>query len=243
MDIKYIYEKWLDMTEDTELKNQLATMTQLEINDAFYKDLEFGTIGLHGIMGAGTNRMNIYTVNKATQGLCNFLKSKKKSPSVAIAFDSRVKSEQFARSAAGVIAANGAKAFIYSELLPTPVWPYAVRGLECDAGIVITASHNPAEYNGYKVYGADGFQITLPMAELIERYIQNVDIFDGVKNESLEKAIQKGAAHFISGDFLKNLIDQAEQRSVNYEFSKDSDFKVVYTPISEAEDVPALESL
>ena len=188
MDITGTYKKWLDFVDDFELKNELIAMTAPERTDAFYRDLEFGTGGLRSIIGAGTNRMNFYTVNKATQGLCNFLKSQKDSLSVAIAFDSRIKSEQFARSAAGVIAACGGKAYVFSELMPTPVLSYAVRELKCDAGIVITASHNPAEYNGYKVYGSDGCQITLEMAELIQKCIEEVGIFDGVKKEPFEKS-------------------------------------------------------
>ena len=177
MDINSVYNKWLSKTEDDDSKNQLMTMTELEKTDSFYKDLEFGTGGLRGIIGVGTNRMNIYTVNKATQGLCNYLQIDKKSPSVAIAFDNRIKSEEFARSAAAVIAASGGEVHIFSELMPTPVLSYAVRELECDAGIVITASHNPAEYNGFKVYGSDGCQITLGMAGSIQKFIGDVDIF------------------------------------------------------------------
>ncbi|MDD4834677.1 MAG: phospho-sugar mutase [Lutispora sp.] len=205
--------------------------------------MEFGTGGLRGCMGAGTNRMNINTVNKATQGLCDFLKSKKELPSVAIAFDSRIKSEQFARSAAGVIAANGAKAYIFSELMPTPVLSYAVRELECDAGIVITASHNPAEYNGYKVYGSDGCQITLGMAESIQRCIKKVDIFDGVKKEPFEKAVQEGFVHFVSQDLLEKYLDEVMQCSINPEILKESDLKVIYTPLNGTGNKPVREIL
>ncbi len=243
MEIKCIYKKWLDITEDTDLKKQLTAMTEPEINDAFYRDLEFGTGGLRGIMGAGTNRMNIYTVNKATQGLCNFLKSKKKSPSVAIAFDSRIKSEQFARSAAGVIAANGAKAYIFSELMPTPILSYAVRELKCDAGIIITASHNPAEYNGYKVYGSDGCQITLGMAESIQQCIEKVDIFKGVKTELFEKAVQEGTVHYISEDLLQKYLEQVKQCSINPEILKETDLNVIYTPLNGTGNKPVREIL
>jgi len=184
MDIKSRYKKWLRATKDTDLKNQLIAMTEQEMDGAFYKDLEFGTDGLHGIMGAGTNRM-IYTVNKVTQGLCDYLKIQKESPSVAIAFDSRIKSEQFAKSAAEVIAASGGHAYIFSGTFSAPVLSYAATVLECDASIVITASYSPAEYNGYKVYGSDGCQITLGMAESIQKCIQNVDVFSDVKKNLL----------------------------------------------------------
>lgn len=243
MDIKSRYEKWLNITDDADLKNQLIAMTEPEIDEAFYKSLEFGTGGLRGCMGAGTNRMNTHTVNKATQGLCDFLKSQKKNPSVAIAFDSRLKSEQFARAAAGVIAANGGKAHIFSELMPTPILSYAVRELECDAGIVITASHNPAEYNGYKVYGSDGCQITLEMAEAIQKYIEKVDIFDGVKKKIFEKAVNEGFVHFISEDLLAKYLDQVEKCSIHPEILMESDLKVIYTPLNGAGNKPVREIL
>lgn len=243
MDIKYIYKKWLDTIEDTLLKNQLDTMTESEINDAFYKELEFGTGGLRGIMGAGTNRMNLYIVNKATQGLCNYLKDHKELPSVVIAYDSRIQSEQFARSAAGVIAANGGQAYIFAELMPTPVLSYAVRELKCDAGIVITASHNPAEYNGYKVYGSDGCQITLKMAESIQGYIEKVDIFEGVENIPFEKAVQSGSAHLISPDLLEKYLDLVEGCAINPDILKESNLKVIYTPLNGAGNKPVRKIL
>lgn len=243
MNTECTYKKWLNATEDADLKKQIIAMTGPEINDAFYRDLEFGTGGLRGIMGAGTNRMNIYTVSKATQGLCNFLKLKKEKPSVAIAFDSRLKSELFAKTAAGVIAANGAEAHIFPELTPTPVLSYAVRELKCDAGIVITASHNPAEYNGYKVYGSDGCQITLELAKDIQMCIEKVDIFDDVKKEPFEQAVQKGAVHFIAKDLLKKYLDQVLQCSINPEILKQSDIKVIYTPLNGAGNKPVREVL
>jgi len=171
-------------------------------------------------------------VNKATQGLCDFLKSQKESPSVAIAFDSRIKSEQFAKSAAGVIAASGATAHIFSELMPTPILSYAIRELGCDAGIIITASHNPAKYNGYKVYGSDGGQITFGMAESIQQCIEKVDTFEGVRAEPFEKAVQEGAVHYVSGDLVEKYLNQVAQCSINPEILKDTDLKVVYTPLN-----------
>lgn len=238
MDIKNNYMKWLTTIEDTDLKNQLIAMTEQEIESAFYKDLEFGTGGLRGIMGAGTNRINIYTVNKTTQGICNYLINKKKTPSIAIAFDNRAKSELFARSAAGVIAANGAQAYIFPELMSPAVLSYAASVLECDASIVITASDNPAEYNGCKVYGKDGYQITRLVAESIERCIQKVDIFEGVKKEPFANAVQKSKVHFVSQDLLKRYHDNLDKCSVDTETLKEPDFKAVYSPFNEVQKKP-----
>ena len=243
MNTNCIHKKWLDTVEDADLKNELNAMTEPEIYDAFYRDLEFGTGGLRGIIGAGTNRMNLYTVNRATQGLCNFLKTQKEMPSVAIAFDSRIKSEQFARSAAGVIAANGAKAYIFSELMPVPVLSYAVRELGCDAGIVITASHNPAEYNGYKVYGSDGCQITLAQAKAIQICIEKVDIFTNVIRTPFEKGFQEGSTCFISGSITEKYFDQVLQCSINPGILKESDLKVIYTPLNGTGNKPVREIL
>jgi phosphoglucomutase len=218
-------------------------MPEPEINDAFYRDLEFGTGGLRGIMGAGTNRMNGYTVCRATQGLCNYLKSQSQYFSVAIAYDSRIKSEYFAREAAGVIAANGAAAYIFSELMPTPVLSYAVRMLKCDAGIVITASHNPAQYNGYKVYGSDGCQITLPMAEAIQECIEAVDIFADVKKMPFETAVREGRVRFILPDILESFLGQVARCSLYPELLKETDLKVIYTPLNGAGNKPVREIL
>jgi len=234
VEINLIHQEWLDRVEDIDLKNQLFNMTEPEINEAFYKDLEFGTGGLRGIMGAGTDRMNLYTVNKATQGLCNYLISQKENSSVAIAFDSRLKSEEFARSAAGVLAANGVKVHIFAELMPTPVLSFAVRALACDAGIVITASHNPCEYNGYKVYGSDGCQITLGMAEAILKCIEKVNIFDGVRQEPFAKAAADGRIQFIAEDIVEKYLDLVGQCSINPEILKETDLKVIYSPLNGA---------
>jgi len=242
MDIEGIHRDWLNIEEE-DLKNEFIAMTLKEINDAFYKNLKFGTGGLRGIMGAGTNRMNIYTVGKATQGLCEFLKTQRERPSVAIAYDSRIKSELFAKTAAGVIAANGGTVHIFSELMPTPILSYAVRELKCDAGIVITASHNPAEYNGYKVYGSDGCQITLGMADAIQKHIEKVDIFNGVRRNPFEKAVQEGAACFISESLLEKYLDQVLQCSINPQILKESNLKVIYTPLNGTGNKPVREIL
>lgn len=242
MDSKSIHKEWLDIKEE-DLINELTAMAEQETDDAFCMDLQFGTGGLRGIMGAGKNRMNIYTVGKATQGLCDFLKGHKEAPSVAIAYDSRIKSELFARTAAGVIAANGGTAHIFSELMPTPVLSYAVRKLKCDAGIVITASHNPAEYNGYKVYGSDGCQITLGMADAIQRHIKKVDIFNDVKKDSFEKAVHEGTAQFISEELLGEYLDRVLLCAINPQILEESDIKVIYTPLNGTGNRPVREIL
>ena len=167
--------------------------------DCFYKDLEFGTGGLRGVIGAGTNRMNIYTVAKATQGYSDYLNQNFQEPSVAIAHDSRIKSDRFVETAACVFAANGVRVFMYEELMPTPALSFAVRQLHCSGGIVITASHNPAKYNGYKVYGSDGCQITTEAAKEIQAKIEAVDVFDDVKQFSFEEGRVQGLISYNRG--------------------------------------------
>ena len=243
MNIESTYKKWLDAARNSDFFNELVFMTEPEINEAFYKDLEFGTGGFRGIIGAGTNRMNIYTVGKATQGLCDYLKYKDSSPSVAIAYDSRVNSELFARYAAGVIAANGGSAHIFPELMPTPLLSFAVRKLGCTAGIVITASHNPAEYNGYKVYGSDGCQITLNAADSIQLFINKVDIFSDVRTTPFEKAVDAGSIKYISPELQEEYYNQVLQCSVNSEILAESDLRVIYTPLNGAGNKPVREIL
>ena len=161
MDINNEYKRWLEYaTADSDVASELKTMDAAKIEDAFYRDLAFGTGGLRGVIGAGTNRMNIYTVAKASQGLADYLKKHDEHPSVAIGYDSRIKSDVFAKVAAGVFAANGVKVNIWPTLMPVPTVSFATRYLHTSAGVMITASHNPSKYNGYKVYGADGCQIT-----------------------------------------------------------------------------------
>jgi phosphoglucomutase len=237
------YKRWLDTSECPEIIMQLTYMTAAEKKEAFYKELEFGTGGLRGLMGAGTNRMNVHTVDKATQGLCDYLKCQEKTVSVAIGYDSRINSEEFARSAAEVIAGNGAKVFLFTELMPTPVLSYAVRALGCDAGIVITASHNPAEYNGYKVYGSDGCQITLQVAETIQGCINHTDIFDDVKKQAFGYALKEGSVSFISESLLEKYLDQVEACLIHPEVIKTTDLKVIYTPLNGTGNKPVRELL
>ena len=192
------YERWLSVSlDDPDLTEELKAIEGKpeEINDRFYRNLEFGTGGLRGVIGAGTNRMNVYTVRKATQGLANYLNNHKAEgavPSVAIAHDSRIKGDTFARESAAVLAANGIKAYLYPQLMPTPALSYAVRYLKCDAGICVTASHNPAKYNGYKAYGSDGCQVTLEMADEILAEINSLDIFADVKKVDFEEGLKSG---------------------------------------------------
>jgi len=231
------YKKWIDseIINEESRKELLAIQhDDAEIQERFYKNLEFGTGGLRGIIGAGTNRINVYTVRKATQGLANFinLSSSNNFKSVAIAYDSRHYSDVFAEEAALVLAANNIKAYLFDSLRPTPELSFAVRHLNCDAGIVITASHNPPEYNGYKVYGSDGGQITLDMANAIILEIDKLDIFDDVKTCSKEEAISNKLFSYIGEDIDQEYLKRVTKLSINPNISKEvSDFKIVYTPI------------
>lgn len=202
-----------------------------EIFDCFYKSLEFGTGGLRGIIGAGTNRMNIYTVAKATQGYCNYLKKQTDTPSVAIAYDSRIKSDVFARTAAEVFAANGIYVYIYPELMPTPSLSFAVRHLKCSGGIVITASHNPSKYNGYKVYGSDGCQITTEAATSILEEIEVLDIFKDVNNVPFQKALSHGDIVYIGDDVVNEYLSAVSSQTL-CRGDIDRDFSIVYTPLN-----------
>ncbi len=227
------YERWLNVKlDDPDLAEELKKIQNQpdEINDRFYRNLEFGTGGLRGVIGAGTNRMNIYTVRKATQGLANYLNKHGKAPSVAIAYDSRIKSDVFARECAAVLAANGVQAHIYLWLSPTPTLSYAVRYLHCDAGICITASHNPAKYNGYKAYGNDGCQITLEMADEVLEEINSLDIFNDVKHADFETALKSGKISYIKDEVIDSFLNEVMKQRVFTE--KCSGLKVVYTPLN-----------
>lgn len=231
------YKKWIDSEIiNEESRKELLTIhnDDAEIQERFYKNLEFGTGGLRGIIGAGTNRINIYTVRKATQGLANFisLSSTKYSKSVVIAYDSRHYSHVFAEEAALVLAANNFNVYLFDSLRPTPELSFAVRHLKCDAGIVITASHNPPEYNGYKVYGSDGGQITLDMANAIIAEIDRLDIFDDIKTCSKEEAVNYFKLTYIGDHVDREYLNKIKELSINPNISRDvNDFKIVYTPI------------
>ncbi|MDD5995220.1 MAG: phospho-sugar mutase [Clostridiales bacterium] len=233
MDIMENYKRWLGKVTEEDLRSELKAIDgkEEEINDRFYRDLEFGTGGLRGVIGAGTYRMNEHTVARATQGYSNYLNQAVKEPSVSIAYDSRIKSDVFAKTAAGVFAANGIQVHIYKELMPTPSLSYAVRALHCDGGIVVTASHNPAKYNGYKVYGADGCQITLEVADAILKEIEAVDVFDDVKKMDFEAGLAAGTIQYIEEDVITGFIDAVSERALNPK-EIDKNVSIVYTPLN-----------
>ncbi|MCD8354016.1 MAG: phospho-sugar mutase [Clostridiales bacterium] len=228
------YLRWRSQTDlDPELASELAEIQndEAEISDRFYRELAFGTGGLRGIIGAGTNRMNVYTVRKATQGLADYLNGTSLPKSVAIAYDSRIKSDRFARETAQVLAANGITAYLYPRLEPTPALSWAVRYLGCGAGVCVTASHNPAQYNGYKVYGADGCQITLETVSKIQGCIEQVDCFRDVKRLDFAAALETGTIQFIPEDCLNAFLDAVLAQRVG-DGAGISDLKLVYTPLN-----------
>lgn len=233
MDMMENYKRWLGKVTEEDLLTELKAIEgkEEEINDRFYRDLEFGTGGLRGVIGAGTYRMNEHTVARATQGYSNYLNKAAKNPSVSIAYDSRNKSDIFAKTAASVFAANGILVNIYKELMPTPSLSYAVRALNCDGGIVVTASHNPAKYNGYKVYGADGCQITLEVADAILVEIEAVDVFDDVKIMDFEAGLSEGKIKYIEDDVITGFIDAVSERALNPK-EIDKNVSIVYTPLN-----------
>lgn len=232
MEYKQMYNRWISFDEKTR-EELLSIKDEKEILDRFYKDLEFGTGGLRGVIGAGTNRMNIYTVRRATQGLANYIIKKDiKNPSVAIAFDSRLYSDVFAKEAALVLNANGIKTYMYEELRPTPMLSFAVRELKATAGIVITASHNPKEYNGYKVYWSDGGQITEEHAKGILDEIQRVD-YEDIKTCEYDFAKHRGLFNFIDESVENKYIELVKELIINRELVKNigQDMKIIYTPL------------
>ncbi len=234
-ELESLYELWRARApEDADLTAERAALAGQEdgIADRFYRELEFGTGGLRGVIGAGSNRMNIYTVRKATQGLADYLKAHHTTAAVAISFDSRIKSERFAREAARTLAANGITVHIFPELEPTPVLSFAVRELHCQAGIMVTASHNPAKYNGYKCYGPDGCQMTDADANAVTEYIRAIDIFDGVKTTEYDEAVAQGLIQTIGGDLLEAFLDRVAQQQVNPGVCARVPLHVVYTPLN-----------
>ena len=235
MDLMKVYRLWTEMVQDKELAAELEAVAgdEAAIEDRFYRELEFGTGGLRGVLGAGTNRMNIYTVAKATQGYSSYLRANVETPSVAIAYDSRINSELFARTAAEVFAANNIRVHIYPKLMPTPALSFAVRDLHCDGGIVITASHNPAKYNGYKVYGSDGCQITVETAEAVQREISAVDPFENVKRIDFEAGLAGGMISYIGEDTQTRYLQAVSTASV-LPADVPRDAAIVYTPLNGA---------
>lgn len=240
MDIHEKYEYWLTFDDNT--KNELESITdKKEIEDRFYKDLEFGTGGLRGIMGAGANRMNKYTVGKATKGLCEYLKNEfAGEKSVVIAYDSRNNSKAFAECAAEVLCYNGIKTFLFEKIMPTPVLSFSVRYLNCNAGIVITASHNPKEYNGYKVYDKYGCQLVPQYADKVISYINNVKDIKSVKHMNLNMALSNGYLTYIGDEVLNSYISEVEKMAV---YKEASDLKIVYTPLHGTGNIPVRKVL
>lgn len=226
------YERWC-RNADESLQDELKVLADdaQSLRDAFYRDLAFGTGGLRGTLGAGPNRMNVHIVAKATQGLANYLNARFDSPSVAVARDSRNKGQEFVHVIAQVLAANGVRALLYPRIEPTPALSWAVRDLGCSAGVCVTASHNPAAYNGYKVYSADGCQITTDTAREIQTAINGVDVFDDVHSVPFEQALVDGMAEWIGDDTLDRYIDATAAQSLADVGAGQSDLKVVYTPL------------
>ncbi len=246
MNEQELYKRWCDHPlEDDALSQELAGIAgqPQEIYERFYTLLAFGTAGLRGVLGAGTNRMNIYTVRLATQGLAQYLLQNFKSPSVAIAYDSRINSELFARETAGVFAANGIKAWIYRELMPTPALSYAVRSLGCQGGVVITASHNPAKYNGYKAYDETGCQIGEQAADAVLANMQAADIFADVLYKPFEQGLADGSIAYIDEALVQSYIERVLQEQLRPGTAGASGLKLVYTPLNGAGRRCVLEAL
>ncbi len=245
-DVKSLYKLWLEKTKDNkEINNELLSIDGKddEILDRFFRNLEFGTAGLRGVLGAGTNRMNVYTVNQATQGLADYLNSAFESPSIAIAYDSRINSDVFAKDSARVLAANGIRVYIYREIVPTPMLSFAIRQLKCSSGIIITASHNPAKYNGYKCYDPEGYQMTDEAAEKTYEFIWKVDVFDGVKSVDFDKAVSEGKISYIDDSLIEDFYRRVLTQQVNPGICKKSGLKVIYTPLNGTGNKPVREVL
>ena len=228
------YKRWMAADlEDADLKPELSKIegNDEEIKDRFAVALKFGTAGLRGVLGAGTNRMNIYVVRQATQGLANWVKTQGGTQTVAISYDSRLKSDIFAKTAAGVLAANDIKVRIYDALMPVPALSFATRYYECNAGIMVTASHNPAKYNGYKAYGPDGCQMTDDAAAIVYDEIQKTDILTGAKYMSFAEGVEEGLIRFVGDDCKRALYDAIESRQVRPGLCKTAGLKLVYSPL------------
>lgn len=244
MDYKQEYERWLQYaTEDQDIVTELEEMREEQIEDAFYRNLAFGTGGLRGTIGAGTNRMNVYTVAKASQGLANYLVKHFETPSVVIGYDSRIKSDVFAKVAASVFAANGIGVRIWPELNPVPTVSFATRYLHASAGVMITASHNPAKYNGYKVYGSDGCQITTDAAAEILNEIEKLDLFTDVKRTKFETALADEKVHYIEDTVLDAFLSEVKNQSVLYGEEVNKNVAIVYSPLNGSGLKPVLRAL
>lgn len=222
-----VYDKWISHCDDSE-RYTLQQLSEVQIIDSFFRELSFGTGGLRGMLGLGPNRLNVYTVGKATQGLADYLNSAFENPAVALCRDTRHGSEEFVRRVAEVLAANGIRSYLFDRVEPTPALSFAVRELNCSAGVNITASHNPAAYNGYKVYGPDGCQITVEAAEAIQAAIDPVDCFDGVKAMAFDRALEEGLVQWVPERVLDRYIEETLEVSTGEDCSA---LRIVYTPL------------
>lgn len=241
IDVNAEYSRWLVNAPD--MKAELEAMDKDAAFDAFYKNLEFGTAGLRGVIGAGTNRMNSYIVSKASQGLANYLVASYSRPSVAIGFDSRIKSDVFAKDAASVFAANGIHVYLWPELSPVPTVSFATRYLKASAGVMVTASHNPSKYNGYKVYGDDGCQMTTQAADAVLAEIEKLDLFADVKKIDFEKGLAEGSIEYIQDIVMDAFIEEVKGQSVLYGDEVDKDVAIVYSPLNGTGYVPVTRTL
>ena len=240
------YERWLAFDlDDPDLKPELESVKDDDeaIKDRFAVSLKFGTAGLRGVIGAGTNRMNVYVVRQATQGLANWVKTQGGTQTVAISYDSRIKSDVFAKAAAEVLAANGVKVRIYKALMPVPALSFATRYYNCNAGIMVTASHNPAKYNGYKAYGPDGCQMTDEAADVVYAEIQKTDVLSGAKTMSFEEGLAAGLIEYVGEDCYEALYQAIESRSVRPGLCKTAGLKLVYSPLNGSGLVPVTRVL
>ena len=226
------YKEWLSKVTDKALLEDLENLkgNETEIENRFYMDLEFGTAGLRGILGAGSNCMNIYTVGRATQGIANYMR-KNNLKAAAVSYDSRIMSREFAEKVCGVFAANGVKTFMVTELMPTPFLSFSVRENKADIGVMVTASHNPAQYNGYKAYGPDGCQMNSELAEAVSAEIAKVDYFTGIKEIAFEKAVESGMTQYCGDDLTEKFLKRVEEQSVK---RPENDISVVYTALNGA---------
>ncbi len=232
MDYQAEYQRWCEKVKEKDLLDELMNMDESGIEDAFYRSLSFGTGGLRGMIGAGTNRMNIHVVGKASQGLSKYLLDKHDNPSVVIGYDSRIKSDVFARVAAGVFAANGIMVWFWPELNPVPTVSFAISECGASAGVMITASHNPCEYNGYKVYGHDGCQITIDAADEIFSRISKIDIFEDVKRVDFDEAVRMKMVRYIPDSIMDRYINAVKSQSTLYGDEIKRDAAIVYSPLN-----------
>ena len=228
------YLRWIDNVTEKGLKEDLLSISdnENEIEDRFYQPLSFGTAGMRGVLAMGTNRMNRYTVGRATQGLANYLKQTADKPRVAIAYDSRHQSKEFAEETACILAKNGIKAFLYDRLMPVPMGSFAIRELKCDAGVVITASHNPSVYNGYKVYGSDGCQMTDDAANAVLKEIESLDYFSNIFSTTINEGLESGYIEYISQEIIEEYYNKVLEQRQSPEAPALAPIKIVYTPLN-----------